>query len=134
MLFASVINIVLSILLGKKIGLFGILVATAISRIVTNIWYEPKVLFKEYFKESVILYYGKKVLEIIGLIIIYIITYIVCKNINIFNNVILTLMLKLIITVLIFSVYFVLIFYKKEEFKLIYSKVMNILNKNYIKK
>ena len=50
MLYAAIINIILSILLGLKIGLAGILLASAIARLATYVWYEPMVLFREYLR------------------------------------------------------------------------------------
>ncbi len=47
LLIRAAINIVLSIILGKMFGIFGILLATTISLILTNLWYEPKVLSKK---------------------------------------------------------------------------------------
>ena len=47
LLIRAAINIVLSIILGKIFGIFGILLATTISLILTNLWYEPKVLSKK---------------------------------------------------------------------------------------
>ncbi len=62
-LFAAVVNIVLSVILGNIMGLSGIIVATAISYLVTVFWYEPKVMcknmffskFSEYCKKTIIL-------------------------------------------------------------------------------
>lgn len=51
------INIVLSVVLGKWIGLAGIIVASAIARLSTYFWYEPKLLFQEYFESSSKKYY-----------------------------------------------------------------------------
>lgn len=50
MLEAAVLNIVLSLVLGKLFGMAGILFATALSRIFTHIWYEPRILFGEKLK------------------------------------------------------------------------------------
>lgn len=47
-LLTAVINVVLSVALGSVFGLTGILVATAIARLVTNTWYEPFVLFSRH--------------------------------------------------------------------------------------
>lgn len=47
LLIRAAINIVLSIILGKLFGIFGVLLATTISHILTNIWYEPLVLSKK---------------------------------------------------------------------------------------
>ncbi len=49
MLSCGILNIVLSIALGLVMGISGILLASALSRLMTYIWYEPKLLFKEYF-------------------------------------------------------------------------------------
>ena len=53
-------NIVFSILLGKLFGVFGILLATSISRIITQLWYEPSVLFKNVFVCSSKIYWGQQ--------------------------------------------------------------------------
>ena len=50
-------NLAFSILLGKIWGLFGILIATAISRLLTNTWFDPYKVFHFGFQESVIPYY-----------------------------------------------------------------------------
>lgn len=47
----AAINLVCSIWLGKYWGLFGILIATAISRACTNTWYDPYKVFKYGFRE-----------------------------------------------------------------------------------
>lgn len=47
MLATAILNLVLSVALGEVLGLAGILLATAIARILTHIWYEPKILFRE---------------------------------------------------------------------------------------
>lgn len=73
MVFCALINIILSVFLGRKIGIVGIIIASAISRISTYVWYEPKVLFKDYFEESEKIYYAqlvKNVLILIALIIL----------------------------------------------------------------
>lgn len=47
------LNVVLSIVLGKLFGLAGIIGATAISKVCTTLWYEPKVICGKVFNESV---------------------------------------------------------------------------------
>lgn len=58
MLCTAALNLVLSIVLGKLIGLSGILFATSISKICTYFWYEPNILFKEFFHQKAWRYYG----------------------------------------------------------------------------
>ena len=49
-MIAAVLNIVLSVFLGKKIGVAGVIVATSVSRIMTSFWYEGKVVFRRFGK------------------------------------------------------------------------------------
>lgn len=46
LLITATLNIFFSLLLGKIWGVFGILIATTISRLCTNVWYEPYAIFK----------------------------------------------------------------------------------------
>lgn len=49
MLCAASINILLSVILGKLMGITGIILATGIATLVTTFWYEPKKLCKQVF-------------------------------------------------------------------------------------
>lgn len=53
----SAINVGLSLLLVKPLGLFGVLFATPISRLVTQTWFDPYVVFKYVFGRSPSRYY-----------------------------------------------------------------------------
>lgn len=46
-LISAILNIVISILLGMKYGLAGILWGTAIARLSTNVWYDPLIVFRK---------------------------------------------------------------------------------------
>lgn len=76
MLFTSGINLILSVVFGKLWGLFGILFATGISRILTNFWYEPIKLFSIYFRKPVVNYFIKQFLSFVmtGLMIVLTLT------------------------------------------------------------
>ena len=70
LLITAAFNIVFSIILGKLFGIFGILLATSLARIVTTVWYEPKILFKNVFEKSCMFYWIKQakyiVLTVVG--------------------------------------------------------------------
>ena len=70
MLLTAVVNLVLSIILGNIYGLSGIIIASAISRLVTYVWYEPVVLYKEYFGVGVHKFFLKQGYNILVVIII----------------------------------------------------------------
>ena len=57
LIVTAVLNLIFSIWLGELWGLFGILFATAISRALTNTWYDPYAVFKYGFNESASSYF-----------------------------------------------------------------------------
>ena len=77
MVATAIVNLVLSIILGKVLGLAGILFATSIARISTYFWYEPKLLFNQVFGEKVYSYYG----NILKNIMVTLITIVACTTI-----------------------------------------------------
>lgn len=44
---SAVINIVVSVVLGKYFGLAGVLWGTAVARLTTNVWFDPYIVFKK---------------------------------------------------------------------------------------
>ncbi len=119
MLFTSVINLGLSIVLGKLWGLIGILLATGISRIMTTLWYEPYVLFKNYFdkgKKELFAYYGKQILcilEATGII------FVVDKLTGFLSvdSFVLNLIVRLVISLIVPAVVILCIHGSSNEFK-----------------
>lgn len=121
MLIASIINLVLSVILGKSFGLAGILFASAIARLTTYFWYEPFLLFKEYFNKSVINFY-------IPIMTNFTIIAIVIISINVLLSRFIvdswtSLILKCICCGIITSLIFLLIYSRSEGFEVIVKKI-----------
>lgn len=68
MLVAAAINLVLSVALAYNLGISGVIFATILSRVSTYFWYEPKILFKEFFNQKVVTYYRDYVVNVILII------------------------------------------------------------------
>lgn len=83
MLYASALNLIFSVLLGKQYGIEGILAATVIARIMTNIWFEPYKLFTIYFRRSVISYYIRKIMQVVLLVVLTILLKHIVKMVEI---------------------------------------------------
>lgn len=66
MLITALLNIILSILLGIYWGIFGILVASALSRILSSFWYEPQLLYKNVFYISTFQYWKRQGIYFLG--------------------------------------------------------------------
>ncbi len=56
-LVRALLNLGISIVLVKPLGILGVLLGTVFSYLLTQLWYEPMVLYREVFKKSVWKYY-----------------------------------------------------------------------------
>lgn len=71
MLLTAALNLVISILLGKYLGLAGILLGTSIAKLLTYFWYEPVLLFHRFFGQSSRSYF-LSILKSIGVLVVLI--------------------------------------------------------------
>ncbi|MBE6144334.1 MAG: sugar translocase [Firmicutes bacterium] len=135
-IIASILNIVLSIVLCKYMGLAGIFFATSIARLLTTTIIDPYLVYKYEFNDNVFKYFFKY----ISLTLIVIINYFICKGIciNIPNYNVFYILLKAIVVAIISNLIFLLIFYKSKEFQDIKEKLVrmlkNLISKNKVKK
>lgn len=126
LLTTAAFNMVFSIILGNLFGTFGILFATSLARIVTTVWYEPKILFKNVFEKSCIAYWFKQtkyiVLAVIGTTVCFVINYflphsfifIIVKGLSFFA-----------IFVMVFSIFCI----KDQEFKEVKNIILRFTKK-----
>lgn len=85
MLAAAIINIILSLLFGKYFGIKGILFASIISMLSTYFWYEPYLLYRQFFYQKYISFLMKKGLDIIVVLFSYFITTKIFKSWTVFS-------------------------------------------------
>lgn len=128
MLVTAVINLVLSIILGKLIGLAGILFASAIARLTTYFWYEPFLLFKEYFNQPIKKFYLPIILNFIMVIFSILLINVLLNGINIVSWI--SIIIKGIICLSLSCIIFFLIYFRSEAFKQIIHKIKNLILKN----
>ena len=128
MLATAVINLVLSVILGKIIGLAGIIFATAIARLTTYFWYEPYLLFRNYFGQSCSVYF-KGVFKSIVVTICILVTEYICVGRLHPNGWILWLAKAIFVCIASFLCVFIL-YRKSEGFQIIFEKVKKCLSKN----
>lgn len=60
-IIAAIVNVVISILLVKSMGIEGILLGTILSRILISLWYDPYIIYTKFFNCSPVQYYVKMV-------------------------------------------------------------------------
>ncbi|QBP42007.1 sugar translocase [Paenisporosarcina antarctica] len=112
---SAVINLSLSLYLVDDFGLFGVLVATTITRVITNVWFDPMIVYKYGLKKNVLTYYivWLKYL-MVALANIMVIQYIF-KFIE--ETTILSFLLMVFICISVTGVIFSGLFFKTREFK-----------------
>ncbi len=126
-LITVTINIVLSVILARYLGIFGVLIATVIARLLTQ-WYDPYLLFKIVFKKSPKKFYYKYYTYLLFAIICAIISYGVA-NILVLDNVLVQIIVRCIICVIIPNLMIILIYRKTDEFKYCCEQMSNIFRK-----
>lgn len=123
----AILNIMLSIWFGKLWGISGILLATAVSRLITNVWYDPFMLFKHGFNSSVVRYYFEYICYAFFAIITACITYFSVSFINVTG--LGSLLFKFAITCIVPNVIYFLAFFKTKRFAYIKDRFLSILKK-----
>lgn len=126
-ILAVILNIILSIVLAKTIGLCGVFFATAISRFLSYGIIDPVIVYKNEFKKSPINYYLKYFKYIILVLISMFMTYYIVKFIPVYN--ILFICLKAIACVVVSTLLLVVFTIRTKEFIGIKYNLKTIFNK-----
>lgn len=124
---AAIINIVLSILFAYLWGVFGVLLATPIARLLTYSWVDPYLLYKRAFNKSPLRFYCKYFGGIIYLAIMYVIVYFVVNLVPYTNFGM--LILQMLICIVLTAILILLFILPQKEFKYIKEKVFNLFSK-----
>lgn len=131
LIVTAVINLVCSIWLGKLWGLFGILFATAMSRALTNTWYDPYAVFKYGLEEKVSIYFKKYGQYALILLLTGAICYGICSLVHI--SALADAILKFVICCVVPNSIFFLCFREKEEFRYFKNLMLRVAHKVHSK-
>lgn len=125
MVICALLNIVLSIIMGKAIGLSGVIFASAVSKFLTYIWYEPVILFKNYFKKSPMNFFvsasGIAVLTVAtSLLLMFVKSYVTVSGIAGF-------VLNGVVCFVISNLVFLIFYFKNKYFRDVIKRIVNLL-------
>lgn len=126
-LIEAFVNLVVSIPLTFFLGVTGVKLGTLISLLSTSFWVEGYILYKHYFKKSMKRYFMKQLQYAGILIIISILTNQLCLAIE--GSGIYAFGLKCLICLLVPNVFFLILFYRTQEFSYYKNIVLKILKK-----
>lgn len=127
-IIAAIVNLILSIILVKPLGLSGVFIGTLISTLVFSFWIKPLIVYKYIFKRNVLEYF----IDVFFKIFVTIICSLICLVIGeiLFSEyTILNLILRLIICMIIPNVLMILFTFKTKEFKYILGIIRPIITK-----
>lgn len=116
--FMAVLNIVLDFIWGKAFGIFGIFIATTVSRLLTQVWYDPWLIYKNVFRKGVVPYYLLYLMYAAITALSCVLSFYICMLV-VKGSGLLAFLLKAIISMLVPNLIIVLLFGRTEEFNYI---------------
>lgn len=126
--FMSIINVGLSLALVKPCGLFGVLFATPISRLVTQSWFDPYVVYKHVFKKSPKPYYKEFLMHSMLAVISGAIIWFALEQMHIGSGLLRLIVGGVMCIVLLPLLYFIL-FRKNQQFIQLLSYSQRLINR-----
>ena len=124
-LIQAAINIVLSIILGKIYGLFGVVLATLLSTLLVPLWNRPYITYKYVFNKKPYKFLLKQLTYFITAVIAYGIIYYITKGI-VFNNNIIQFIIKGIVISVLYFVIISLIYCRTKEYKFFINELLRL--------
>ena len=123
-LVTAILNLIISIIAVRYLGLLGVLLGTVLSRVLTQVWYDPKLVFNIVFQGSVKPYYLKYTIYTFTIILCCICGNFIENSIN--ANALISLVVGFIFAILI-NILAISIFYKKTtEYAAVIKYLKNI--------
>lgn len=112
----SIINIIFSFLLLKLFGIVGVIWGTVLSRILTQVWYDPIIVFRHVFKEKATSYFYSLFFQIVFLCACCLLTTLLSNIILFSNHLFIQLIQQFFITIVICNLLFMIVYRKNPEF------------------
>jgi O-antigen/teichoic acid export membrane protein len=123
----AVINLVVSIVLVKMIGITGVFIGTLVSAVAVPFWTTPYLVYKKVFKLPVAIYFSIYAFYLAVGFGAYFITSLISGIFQADNLILLTL--KAFICLVTPNLIYVVIFYKSDEFQYLYGILKHLLSK-----
>ena len=125
-IFEVVINLVVSIILAQYIGIAGVFLGTFVSVMSTCFWVEPLVVYKHGFKKKVSHYFGIFFKYTFIMFAVGGASYWVCSFIDMGGF--LEVILKSVICTVLYNGVLLLLFYRTNEFKILWGVAVDLYN------
>lgn len=127
-LFELLVNLVFSIILAYKYGVFGVLIGTLLSNLLINLWWEIKIIYNIVFKRKLTDYFILLSKYLISMVFIACLSLLIISKINI-SNLYLSIVFRLFIVVLLTEICYFIFYGKKEEYKYQFELIKTLFKK-----
>ena len=131
-LIQAILNLVISLLLVKPLGILGVILGTLLSMLITQSWYEPLVIYRSIFKKNVLFYYLRLLLYYVLTIAICITIQLIMSFINI-DSIIVSFLIRLALSIIVPNIVIKLLFNKKQEYRECVKLLKKIIKKIFIR-
>lgn len=128
----AVLNLIISIVLAKRLGTFGVFAGTFLSTMLISFWIEPYILYKYGLKEKIKNYFLKYGCYTAVICLAGIVTHLLCQNIS--GSVMKVFLMRLPICILVPNLLFSLAYFKTREMKLMKEKLESIVFRKHEEK
>src|SRR5574344_1196235 len=122
------VNLIVSIVLGKLIGLGGVILGTLVSYLLIGCIAKPYLVYKYIFNKSAIQYYLTQFKNLFVITLIVGLNYLIFKYIGLGSS-LLFIIVKGLIIAFVYLICIIIIFKKTKEFDYLYKYVINIFKK-----
>ena len=122
-MIAAIVNMSISIILVKPLGIIGVFIGTLVSTILFSFWIKPVLVYKNIFKKKVSKYFLEMGIKILGIISLCLICDMLGNKVYSSYS-ILGLLIRMIICIIIPNTIFIAVYYKTDEL----NYLLNILN------
>ena len=123
-----VINIVLSIAFAKKMGVYGVLFATVLSRLLTHVWYDPWLVYRKVFHKPFSEYIKVKLKYIFIVTVNCIGVYSLCSYIK-FDSLWVSFFVKTLCCAIVPNTVVLILFFRNQEFRSLTKSFQAIIKK-----
>jgi len=124
----AVMNIVLDFYLGKSWGIVGILIATTIARLSTQVWFDAYLIYKHVFKKSVKRYYLEYLYYAAITAACCAVAYLMGNSLSV-GNVYVNFLIKMVVAVLIPNLAVIILFRKTDGFTYLLNMMKRVFHK-----
>lgn len=127
LLLTAALNLIGDVFWGRRYGLFGIFMATAIARLMTNTWYDPYVVFKYGLRVNPLKYLIQFIYYLLILGGTALVCWLCCSMVN--TGIFTTVVLKVLICTIVPNFIFLIAFHRTEEFRYLCGKLSPYIRK-----